>query len=370
MEREGTMRRVFSLLLAVVLLAGVGYAVYTSVRERGGGGADDLAVVRGVIGSEKLPFFADPEVAAAFARHGLRLQVDPAGSRAIATVPQLDQYDFGFPAGVPAAERIRRDRKVSKTYQPFSTPMAIATFKPIADILRANGVAAPLERGYWRFDMDAYLDLVAGNRRWNQLEASDGYDSSKSVLITSTDVRTSNSAAMYLAIASYVLNGDSILESSAQADKALGEVVPLFLRQGLSGTSSEEPFEDYLAIGMGKTPMVMVYEAQFLARAAAKDGAIRPDMVLMYPTPTVVTKHTLVPLTPNGDRVGQLLTTDGDLKRLAAKYGFRTSDVGSVDRLLAEKGVEPPPSLVDVVEPPTYEVLEHLIKGIERRYGL
>ena len=367
------MRRVLSLLLAVALLGGVGYAVYASVRDRagagGGGGARDVAVVRGLIGSEKAPFFADPEVAAVFARNGLRVQADTAGSREIATSPRLAEYDFGFPAGVPAAERIRRDRKVTKSYQPFVTPMAIATFKPIAEILRANGVAAPLERGYWRFDMAAFLAMVADDRRWNQLKGSAAYDSSKSVLITSTDVRTSNSAAMYLAIASYVLNDNSVVQTSAQADKAVGRALPLFARQGLSATSSEEPFEDYLTIGMGKTPMVMVYEAQYLARAVAKDGSIRDDMVLMYPTPTVVTKHTLVPLTPAGDRVGQLLTTDRDLKRLAAKYGFRTADVGSVDRLLAEKGIQAPPSLVDVVEPPTYDVLERLVKGIEARYG-
>jgi hypothetical protein len=363
------MRRFFSLLLAVALLAGVSYAVYISVRQRGGGAAGDVATVRGLIGSEKAPFFADPEVVAAFAANGLRVQVDTAGSREIATAQRLGEYDFGFPAGVPAAERIRRDRKSARTYQPFSTPMAIATFKPIAEILRANKVAAPLERGYWSFDVDAYLALVQRNRRWNQLSDSAAYASRKSVLISSTDVRTSNSAAMYLAIASYVYNDDNVLETNSQADGAIDKVMPLFSRQGLTATSSEEPFEDYLSIGMGKTPMVMIYEAQFLARAVANDGSIRQDMVLMYPNPTVVTKHTLVPLTANGDRVGQLLTTDRELRRLAAKYGFRTGDVGSVDQLLAERGVEPPPALVDVVEPPTYEVLEHLIQGIERRYA-
>jgi hypothetical protein len=182
-------------------------------------------------------------------------------------------------------------------------------------------------------------------------------------------VRTSNSAAMYLAIASYVLNADSIVETTAGAAKVVDLAAPLFSRQGLTGTSTEEPFEDYLTLGMGKTPMAMVYEAQFLARAIAQDGSIRPDMVLMYPVPDVVTKHTLVPLTDAGDRVGQLLTTDPELKRLAAKYGFRTSEVGSVDRLLAERGIQPPPSLTDIVEPPTYEVLERLIQLVERRYG-
>ena len=48
---------------------------------------------------------------------------------------------------------------------------------------------------------------------------------------------------------------------------------PLFLRQGYVENSSEGPFDDYLVQGMGKAPMVMIYEAQYLARAAAKTAA-------------------------------------------------------------------------------------------------
>ena len=33
-------------------------------------------------------------------------------------------------------------------------------------------------------------------------------------------------------------------------------------------------------------------------------------MELMYPAPTVLSKHTFVPLTANGDKLGKALTTD------------------------------------------------------------
>ena len=114
--------------------------------------------------------------------------------------------------------------------------------------------------------------------------------------------------------------------------------------------------------------MVMIYEAQFLARAAARDGSIGPDRVLMYPEPTVLTKHTLVPLTPAGDRVGRLLAGDPELQRLAVTHGFRTADAATVRKYLADRKVAPPPDLVTIVEPPTYEALEHLITRIQERY--
>jgi hypothetical protein len=362
-------RRVLSLILATLLAIGVAAAIVASVRDRVA--ADDpplLTTVRGVIGSEKQPFFRDPAVAAVFARHGLQVQVDTAGSRELATRVDLDRYDFAFPAGIPAAERIRRERKVTAFYQPFYTPMAVGTFKPIAKLLAKAGVASPLADGYWRFDMRRYLDLVARKTRWNELPGNTVYPARKSMLIASTDVRTSNSAAMYLAVASYVSNGERVVENAAQGDKVVDAVAPLFLGQGFSEYSSEGPFEDYLTIGIGKTPMVMIYEAQYLARAAARDGSIDADRVLMYPEPTVLTKHTLVPLKPAGDQVGRLLVGDPELQRLAVKYGFRTADRAMARRYLAEHKVAPPPDLVTIVEPPTYEALEHLITRIQERY--
>ena len=142
-------------------------------------------------------------------------------------------------------------------------------------------------------------------------------------------------------------------------------MAPLFLGQGFSEYSSEGPFEDYLTIGVGKTPMVMIYEAQFLAAQAAHRTT--GDMVLMYPTPTVLSKHTVVPLDAKGDQVGRLLSTDPELQQLAVKYGFRTADAASTSRYLAKQGVAAPPTLVDVIEPPTYENLEYLIGRIEQR---
>src|SRR4029077_14144466 len=262
------MKRAAALLLAAVLGVGVLAAIFISIRGRGGNAAGQpLTVVRGVIGSEKQPFFSDPEVIRVFRNNGLDVKVDTAGSRQIATSFDLSHYDFAFPAGVPAAEKIRLARKVNTSYSPFYTPMAIASFRPIADLLVSAGVAKA-EAGYYTFDMQAYLQLVARNARWRDLPNNTAYPVNNSILITSTDVRTSNSAAMYLALASYVANGNNIVQDPTQGAAVLPKVEPLFLRQGFTATSSEGPFQDYLTIGMGKTPMVLIYEAQFVAQAA------------------------------------------------------------------------------------------------------
>ena len=211
---------------------------------------------------------------AALKRGGFDVTVSTAGSRQIAGA-DLSNEAFAFPAGVPAAEKIRRDHAGSKAFVPFYTPMAVASWKPIVDLLTAAGVAHT-SGNVTTLDVAAYMKLVDANTRWKDLPGNTAYPVNKSILISSTDVRKSNSAAMYLSLASYVANGDNIVENDAQVAPLMDRLAPLFLRQGFVASSTEEPFEDYLVQGMGKSPMVMIYESQFIARAAAADGSITP----------------------------------------------------------------------------------------------
>jgi hypothetical protein len=356
---------VIGLGLAAVLAIGVVVAIVA--QQSGRFTPRPLVTVHGVIGSEKQAFFGDPAVIAEFRRSGLDVQVDTAGSREIATTINLTRYDFAFPAGVPAAQKIKADHHAAATYAPFYTPMTIASFRPIAQMLAANGVARD-EGGWYSFDMRAYLALVARNARWTDLQANTAYPASKSVLITSTDVRKSNSGAMYLSIASYVANGSNVVPDEATGQRLLPQVAPLFLRQGFTESSTDTPFEDYLAIGIGKSPMVMIYESQFLERAVARDRALTPEMVLMYPNPTVYSKHTLVPLKPGGDQVGRLLLSDPTLQQLEVKHGFHTNDTAAFTSYLKSRRVAEPPQLVNVVDPPAYDSLEAMITGIDQLY--
>jgi len=361
---NSTPRRIAALVLALLLIVGVGYGIITSARQ-----ALAPATVRltGYIGSEKDPFFKDPRVVAALARGGFNVSVTTAGSRQIAG-RDLSTADFAFPAGVPAAEKIRQDHPGSKAFVPFYTPMAIATWKPIVDLLTAAGVVHTVGDAT-TLDLASYMDLVARNTRWKDLPGNTTYPVNKSILITSTDARKSNSAAMYLALASYVANGDNIVENNTEVAALMGRLSPLFLRQGFVASSSEEPFDDYLVQGIGKSPMVMIYESQFIQRAAAADGSITAEMELIYPDPTIFSKHTFVGLTPDGIRLGDFLTNDPEMRSLATTYGFRTTDTAAFTKLVTDHGLNVPAGLNDVIDPPTYETLESMITRLEAAYA-
>jgi hypothetical protein len=358
------MSRILGIGLAVVLAIGVVVAIVVSFTQgHHTNTTAGLTTVHGVIGSEKQPFFTDPDVIREFNAHGYSVQVDTAGSRQIATTVDLSKYDFAFPAGEPAGIKIQKDHHATKIYQPFYTPMAIATFTTIVDLLKGAGVVTT-SNGMTVLDMKAFLALVAKNERWTDIKGNTTYPAGKSVIITSTDPTTSNSAAMYLSIASYVANNSNVVQDRSQAAAVLPAVSPLFTRQGFTLSSTEAPFNDYLSIGIGKDPMVMIYEAQFLAAEAAKNGSITSDRTMLYPSPDIFSKHTLVPLNTRGDAIGQLLMTDPKLQALAVKYGFRTADATAFNNYLTQRGVTPPPSLVNVIDPPTYDNLEAMISGI------
>ncbi|AXQ29932.1 hypothetical protein D0B54_15145 [Solimonas sp. K1W22B-7] len=357
--------------MLVVLAAAVAGGIYWSYRDKHAEAlpapqAERLAQVRGAIGSEKLPFFSDTRVQQALARHGLQLTVEKHGSREIAALPDLKSYDFAFPAGEPAAVKIQEISGKRQSYTPFYTVMVIASWRPIAKILEANGLAREEGGHYYIVDMKGLLELSAQARRWKDLKDSQAYPVSRSVLISSTDVRKSNSAAMYLSLASYLFNDEAVVQTEAEVQAVAPKVAPLFWRQGFQDNTSLGPYDDYKTIGMGKAPMVMIYEANFIEDRIKQTPLVNADqMVLLYPRPTVYTKQVFIPLSAQGERLGALLETDPELQKLAAEYGWRTRQPQAQTEVWKARQVQAPEQLVDTINPPRFEIVESLIGAVE-----
>ncbi|WP_162932451.1 hypothetical protein [Solimonas sp. K1W22B-7] len=369
--QAGGKRNILGPVMLVVLAAAVAGGIYWSYRDKHAEAlpapqAERLAQVRGAIGSEKLPFFSDTRVQQALARHGLQLTVEKHGSREIAALPDLKSYDFAFPAGEPAAVKIQEISGKRQSYTPFYTVMVIASWRPIAKILEANGLAREEGGHYYIVDMKGLLELSAQARRWKDLKDSQAYPVSRSVLISSTDVRKSNSAAMYLSLASYLFNDEAVVQTEAEVQAVAPKVAPLFWRQGFQDNTSLGPYDDYKTIGMGKAPMVMIYEANFIEDRIKQTPLVNADqMVLLYPRPTVYTKQVFIPLSAQGERLGALLETDPELQKLAAEYGWRTRQPQAQTEVWKARQVQAPEQLVDTINPPRFEIVESLIGAVE-----
>jgi hypothetical protein len=370
-------RKFLAPVLVVLLLAGVGGGVWYSNQRVGVEKSAQAkaqieqakqVTLRGLIGSEKEAFFADERVQKALAALGITVTVEKAGSRAIAGRYDASRYDFGFPSGAPAAAELRQKAKAGNVYNPFYTPMVLASWRPIAEILVANGIAERQGDIYYVIDLPGLMAMVEKGTRWRDLKSSQAFATGKAVLVNSTDVRTSNSAAMYLALTSYLANNQQIVQSHEDVDRVMPVVAPLFLRQGFQEQSSAGPFEDYLALGIGKAPLLMAYESQMVEFWLKHPDKVKSDMVLLYPKPTVFSKHVLVPYTPAGVRLGEALESDPSLRELAHEYGFRTGGATKGPELWAQRGIKVPEVVVDVIDPPSHEWLEAMIQAIEARF--
>src|SRR5579863_7112538 len=117
-------------------------------------------------------------------------------------------------------------------------------------------------------------------------------------------------------------------------------------------------------MGMGEAPLVMIYEQQFLEYVLSHPNP-NPDMVLLYPVPTILSKHTLVALSDNGARFAQVMTSNPKVISIAHRYGFRTQDNTELFAAVEAKKVVIPHTVVDVIDPPSYDILEQLINRVD-----
>nr|BFE56722.1 hypothetical protein GCM10020063_012480 [Dactylosporangium thailandense] len=349
------MKRTGPLIVLALVLVVVG-AVAGHLLGRGEGpGGGDVKQLTAIVGSEKKPFFDDPAVKAALARHGWAVRADASGSRQMVT--RTTGYDFAFPSSRAAAEEVRRhaDPK-GENVVVFSSPLAVATFQPIVDLLGSAKLAQRDSAQVWRLDLKALVDANRRNLKWTDIPGNTTRPVAQNVLVATTRPEDSNSAAMFAALLDKVTGGD------------LGAVAKLFTDQGAVDTTSEEPFESYLRRGTDFAPMVLIYEAQFVDHAV--NQGLANGQTVLYPTPTLMCEHTIVPLSADGVTVAKLLASDQELQRLAAKHGFRTADSTLTAPVFAK--VRPgdaalPDSIAGAVPDPDYDTQHSLLARLEEK---
>jgi hypothetical protein len=371
------MSRPLKIVLTLLLLAGFGAALFFALRgqraevqqQREAAELASTTPLTGLIALDVEPYFKDERVRRILAEKRLPVEVTRVGSREMAgkVVPGATP-DFLFPSGVVAANQIvdaaAKAKLTVAQSSPVFTPMVIASWTPIAKILVANGIARPIGERTYGVDMARLTELMLARKRWKDLKDAAAYDVTRSVLVSTTDVRRSNSAAMYLALTSQAIHGD-IVTDRATAQKVAAQVAELFKRQGYQENYVNGNFDDYVSIGIGKTPMAFLYENQMVQYALAKKG-VQQDMVLMYPQPTIVNKVVFIAVSPRARQLADLLAGDAQLQRIAVEYGFRIADSGVFMQAVKSTGLAVEERLTQVVDPPSFEIMADMIEVITR----
>lgn len=375
------MHKAAKALITVALLAAFGGAAWFAFHQTSPtalppaltGRPAQTVELTGLIALDVEPYFKDPRVVEALAAKGFKVNATRIGSRDMAARAQPGAApDFFFPSGIVAANQIgeaARTAKIATTqYSPFYTPMVVASWAPVAKVLAANGMARETQPKVWTLDLGKLVQAMLDRKRWNQLKDAAAYDVNKSILVSTTDVRRSNSAAMYLALTSYAINGGEVVTDRAAAQKVAQRASELFKRQGYQENYVNGNFDDYVSIGMGKTPLAFIYENQMVGYALAKKG-VGADMVLMYPQPTIFNKVVFVASSDRAKALGELLSTDATLQKLGVDHGFRIGDSGHFVQVARQAGLAVEERISQVVDPPSFEVMGDMIDVVAAEMG-
>jgi hypothetical protein len=381
-----TVKAIITALLLLAFGAAVYFSMFRTARLEGGGTANapgsilgglagkltgvvQVQELSGLIAVDVEPYFQDPRVQKLLADNGFKLNLTRVGSRDMAArVVPGQTPDFFYASGVVAANQIsdaaKKANLATTIYSPIYTPMVIASWAPIAQILATNGMAKEASAGVWSVDLQKLTQTMLDKKRWKDLKGSQAYDVGKSVLVSTTDVRKSNSAAMYLALTSFAVNGGDVVTDRDTALKTARAVAGLFKRQGYQENYVNGNFDDYVSIGIGKTPMAWIYENQIVNYAMAKKG-LGPGMVLLYPQPTLFNKVVFVASSERAKKLGELLSTQPELQRLAVDFGDTAHFVQSTKAA----GLAVEERITQVIDPPSFEIMAEMIDVISREMG-
>lgn len=359
--KSNVVKIVLVLIFAAVLAAGLFKSFSSKIQSdqaaESSAKVANAAKIKVLTGSAKIDFLRDPKVTQALLENGIIIEAVKSGAFE-SDIAKVAEFDAVWPASANVAQDFAAVMPGNSQTPVFSTPLAIATWVKLIPVLEANGVLSKSSKVY-EFDLDKAVPLMLQGTRWNQLKNNTVFSVPKSFLVNTPDIRQSATAASYLAGLAYVMNNREMpsMDKAAEYGKQLA---PVILKQGFQEGTLAGPFEDYLGTGMGKAPLVLIYESQFVQ--AKIDGKILADKhVLVYPKPNIVLKHVVVARTAAGKKFAEVLSQNKSVQEVAAQYGFRTTASATFSAQMEKVGI-PFYDILDIAELPTTTTLNEIIK--------
>lgn len=351
-------KKIIGLVLLILVMAAVGIIYFLQ------GSRPRISTVDGYTGGEKIGFLEDEEVRSILEeRYGLDVDYARAGSLDMMTA-DMDGMDYLFPSST-IAEEYYEDLYGSPDQSEIilNTPIVLYTHQIVLDAFEKQGLITTDGTASY-IDMAGLVELIQKGTSWADIGLSELYGN---ISVDTTDPSSSNSGNMFAALLANVLNRGTTL-TAENLPSILPQLQDIFGKLGYMETSSSDLFSQFLRMGVGAKPIIAGYESQMIEYAALypdEYDAIRDDVVMLYPTPTVWSTHVLIALDDNGR---QLITglLDEDIQNIAwQKHGFRTGNYSSISDSSSLKADGVAPSITQVTQVPSYDVMKVIIEQLK-----
>lgn len=343
------------LLICVMIAVGVIYMFKTS--------APKTITADGYVGGEKIEFLEDPEVQSILEeKYGVTVDYSRAGSLDMMTA-DMTGIDYLFPSS-SIAEEYYEDLHGSPLRSEIilNTPIVLYTHQAVVDALESQGLITSSGNALF-IDMNRLIQLIQNDTAWADIGLPELYGN---VSVDTTDPSSSNSGNMFAALLANVLNGGQTLTES-DLSTILPQLQAIFGKLGYMETSSSDLFSQFLRMGIGAKPIIAGYESQLIEYAEIypeEYDALKDDVVMLYPAPTVWSAHVFLALDENGQTLLEGLL-DEDIQRIAwEKHGFRTGNYTAVSETGALKAEGVADTVTQVTQVPSYDVMKVMIDGL------
>lgn len=359
-------KKIIGLVLLLCVMAAVGgiYLVTDGLQKDG---ADEkksvsAASVSGYVGGEKIGFLEDEEVQQILRdRYGLEVDYARAGSLDMMTA-DMEGRDYLFPSSSIALEYYEElHGSPVQSEIILNTPIVLYTHQMVLDAFESQGMIRA-EGDVRYIDMARLVELIQSNTSWADIGVPELYGT---VSVDTTDPARSNSGNMFAALLADVLNGGQTL-TEENVDAILPRLQEIFGKLGYMETSSSDLFSQFLRMGVGATPVAAGYESQIIEYAKMypeEYEAIRDDIVVLYPSPTVWSAHVFIALDEDGQTMLEGLQDPDILKLAWEKHGFRTGSYGDIQGEAGVQGIAD--TVTQVAQVPSYAVMRRIIEGLQ-----
>ena len=210
----------------------------------------------------------------------------------------------------------------------LNTPIVIYSWGPIVDALMKEGIVTQTEGVYYITDMDKLMNYILEGKEWKD---DFGIPIYGKINIGSTNPVTSSPGATYYGLLLSILSEASINESSLSQN--LPKLKEFYDKSGYMNNTPADLFERYLKTGMGGEPMIVDYEKSIIDFANSNPTgfeAVKDDIRILYPSPTIWNSHCLAVFTEEGKQLYKAFD-DPEIQQIAwTKYGFRMGITGGV----------------------------------------
>lgn len=359
-------KKIIGLVLLICVMAAVG-GIYLLTggsgdgKEKETGKAKPKTAVSGYVGGEKIGFLEDEEVLSILGeKYGLEVDYSKAGSLDMMTA-DLEGRNYLFPSSSIALEYYEElHGSPVQSEILLNTPIVLYTHKMVLDAFGSQGLITK-DGDVNYIDMAKLVELIQNDMAWADIGVPELYGT---VSVDTTDPARSNSGNMFAALLADVLNGGQTL-TPEKVDEILPQLQTIFGKLGYMETSSSDLFSQFLRMGVGATPIAAGYESQIIEYAMLHPDeyeAVRDDIVVLYPAPTVWSAHVLIALDDAGKTLIRGLQ-DEEVQKLAwEKHGFRTGNYEISDKELGVPGIAD--NITQVAQVPSYDVMRRIIDGL------